>query len=413
MILQPQGSTPNSVSPSPRAAQTLKVLANLCFVVPDQVGGSEEYAVRLLKAVTSDAAFKDVSSRKQVSLRLELAAMKKTREYHPDLSDIVWHEAPWSGHNRLRRVAVESTWLFHRSSGFDIVHHFGGRIPALHRGVTVVTIHDLQPLDIPENFSAAKRHYLKMALKHSSRAADLVVVPSKWVAERVEQHLKVPADHIRVVSSTYPQQLFDQLDSRKDRSRRINLQKKLFKASDTEDGTWNDKPFVLYPAATYPHKNHALLIAAHSIVRTRVKDATLILTGGNGRAHSKVNELVEQSPGVVHLGRCNRKLLASLYFSAAAVAFPSRYEGFGLPVLEAMAAGTPVIAANTTALPEIVGDAGMLVDPDDLDGWVDAMIEALNRSRDIDKRVEKARTRAALYSPVKAAARLTEVWTRL
>ena len=94
------------------------------------------------------------------------------------------------------------------------------------------------------------------------------------------------------------------------------------------------------------------------------------------------------------------------------MAFPSRYEGFGLPVLEAMHAGTPVVVAAAAALPEVAGDGAALVDPDDLDGWVDALDEVLSGSPEIRRRVERARERAQRYAPSVAAARLTEAWRR-
>ena len=96
--------------------------------------------------------------------------------------------------------------------------------------------------------------------------------------------------------------------------------------------------------------------------------------------------------------------------AAVAVAFPSRYEGFGLPVLEAMRSGTPVIAADAAALPEVVGDGGTLVDPDDVDGWVDALVEARSGSPSIRRQVDRGRVRAADFAPELAAGRLLEAW---
>ena len=170
------------------------------------------------------------------------------------------------------------------------------------------------------------------------------------------------------------------------------------------------QPFVLYPAATYPHKNHATLLAAHAAVRARHPDVQLVLTGAVGRAHAQVAEQAARTPGVAHLGWVDDARLASLMADAAAVAFPSRYEGFGLPVLEAMKSGTPVIAANTTALPEVVGECGTLVDPDDVDGWVDALSEARSGSSRIREQVDRGLSRAADFAPERVADRLLESW---
>lgn len=365
----------------------LRVLANLCSVVPRQVGGTEAYATRLLAAVASQPPVH------AATLELELAAMAGVRAAHPELDMLEWHEAPWRPDSRVRRAAVESTWLTRRSARFDVVHHFGGRLPARRSGVAVLTVHDIQPLDLPANFSPVKRRYLGWALPRSVRAADLVAVPSQWVANRLAERLAVPPGRIRVVPPTYARPDFAGATRSKARPERPV-----------------DQPFVLYPAATYPHKNHAMLIAAHAAVWDRHRDLQLVLTGAAGRAHAAVAEQAARTPGVVHLGWVDNARLASLMSAASAVAFPSRYEGFGLPVLEAMQSGIPIIAADATALPEVLGGSGTLVDPDDLDGWIDALAEARSGSPQVRRQVDLGRIRAADFSPDVSARRLVEAW---
>ncbi len=364
----------------------LRVLANLCSIVPSQVGGAEPYVTRLLAAVASQIPDQapDVS--------LDLASMAGVRAAHPELGGLSWHEAPWPPDSRVRRAAVESTWLARLSSGFDVVHHFGGRLPARRSGLSVLTVHDIQPLELPANFSAMKRRYLGWALPRSVRAADLVVVPSQWVADRLSERLSIPAGRMRVVPPTYAHP------------------RPLAGGTGPPAEASVKPPFVLYPAATYPHKNHATLLEAHSAVRARHHDLQLVLTGARGRAHAQVTEQAARTPGVVHLGWVDDARLASLMSQAAAVAFPSRYEGFGLPVLEAMQSGTPVIASSTTALPEVVGECGTLVDPDDIDGWVDALSEARSGSSRIREQVDRGMVRAADFAPERAAGRLLEAW---
>ena len=366
----------------------LRVLANLCSVVPGEVGGTEVYATRLLAAVAAGRG----SGRGEV--KLEVASLAGVRAAHPELVPLGWHEARWKPNRRMRRAAVESTWLARHSTGFDVVHHFGGRLPARRSGVSVLAVHDIQPLELPANFSSVKRRYLGWALPRSVRAADLVTVPSEWVADRLADRLSVPPERIRVVPSTYA--LGASADSGAD--------------PGAEPAPLDGRRFVLYPAATYPHKNHATLIAAHAAVWARHGDTLLVLTGPEGRAHAQVAEQAARTPGVVHLGWVDDARLASLMSAAAAVAFPSRYEGFGLPVLEAMQSGTPVIAADASALPEVVGDGGTLIDPDDVDGWVDALSEARSGSSRIRRHVDRGRARAADFAPDLTAERLLEAW---
>ncbi|WP_419944773.1 glycosyltransferase family 4 protein [Candidatus Poriferisodalis sp.] len=371
----------------------VRILANLCSIVPGRVGGSEVYASRLLSAFAAHGAGE------APDIELEVASMARTRAAHPSLGDLRWHESRWKGDIRLLRIASESTWLTRRSDGFDVVHHFGGRLPAARRGAAVLTVHDIQPLDIPANFSPAKRRYLRWALPRSVMAADVVAVPSRWVASRLEERLAVPADRIAVVPSSYATDPLVRSGGAGCEARPLGLPRAL-----------TGRRFVLYPAATYPHKNHGTLIDAHAAVWSRHNEPTLVLTGAAGRDHAVVTEHAARAPGVVHLGWVEEARLASLISSAAAVAFPSRYEGFGLPVIEAMAAGTPVIAAAVTALPEVVRDGGLLVGPDDVDGWIDALLEVLDGSAEVARRVERGRARAADFAPERAAAGLIDAW---
>lgn len=373
----------------------LRVLANLCSIVPGRVGGSEAYASRLVAAAAS------LAPSEAPDVDLEIAAMAGTRAAHPRLERLQWHEARWRGDRRPLRVAAESTWLAARSAGFDVVHHFGGRMPARRRGTAVLTVHDIQPLDVPANFSAAKRLYLKWALPRSASASDLVAVPSQWVADRVQERLAVPSDRLAVVPSSYaPEPCSGPDDAGRDR-RSLDLPHWL-----------KGRRFVLYPAATYPHKNHRMLINAHAAVWARHGEPMLVFTGAAGHHHAEVMRQAARTPGVVHLGWVQEQRLAALTAAATALAFPSRYEGFGLPVLEAMATGTPVIAAAATALPEVVRDGGVLVAPDDLDGWIDALLEVRSGSPDVTGRIERGYARAADFAPRRVAIGLIDAWRR-
>lgn len=382
-----RGSGGGQGSDGGRGSGGLRVLANLCSIVPGDVGGSEVYVTRLLAAVAS------LPAADRLGCRVEIASMAGTRTAHPELAPFAWNEVPVRGDNRALRIAAESTWLARLSAGFDMVHHFGGRLPARRAAPALVTVHDIQPLEMPRNFSAAKRRYLGWALPRSARAATVVTVPSKWVADRMAERLGLPRERFHVVPSTYAAEgaAVDPAEQ----------------ASPT-----GGRPFLLYPAATNPHKNHETLIAAHAAVWARHREPMLVLTGGRGRAHSAVARQVASSPGVIHLGWVEARRLAGLLASAVALAFPSRYEGFGLPVLEAMAAGTPVVASTAGALPEVVGDAGTLVDPDDFDGWVDVLSEVGRGSPRIAASVERGRLRAERFAPRRSALTLVEAWLR-
>ena len=172
-------------------------------------------------------------------------------------------------------------------------------------------------------------------------------------------------------------------------------------------------PYLLYPAITYPHKDHATLIRAFARLRDRHADVSLVLTGGEGSEEELLGRLVVElgvGSSVHRLGRIPRPDLDACLRQASVLAFPSHYEGFGIPVVEAMSVGVPVVAADATAVPEVVGAAGVLVEPGDVAAWADA-IDSVLADDDLHDRlstaglerwrrfeqVDAARTLAAAY----------------
>ena len=223
----------------------------------------------------------------------------------------------------------------------------------------MLTIHDLQPLERRATHGRAKRAYLSAVLPRSVKRARAIAVPSDFVRRSVLQ--RFGADPHRVV--TIPHGV----------------------AWDGAGATSVDEvrarydlrgPVVLYPAITYPHKDHATLVEAFALVRRDHPDAVLVLTGGEGACEGDLAERVARlglGDAVRRTGRVTTADVAGLYSVATVVAVPSTYEGFGLPAAEAMAAGVALVAASGTALPEVVGEAGILVEPGDVGAWADAI----------------------------------------
>jgi glycosyltransferase involved in cell wall biosynthesis len=359
----------------------IRVTANLAWLVPGHVGGSEEYAVRLLEAVIEHGPG-------DVDLRIVGSAA--LRETHPGLARVPFDVVPGPTGQRAYRVLAESTAVHRFTRGADVVHHFGGRVPARRHGNDVVTIHDLQPLHLPQNFSLVKRRYLAWALPRSARAARLICTPSQWVGDNVTAAFDVEPTRVRVVPSTH--------------STGTSVDAGL--ADSLGSG-----PVVLYPAVTHPHKNHETLLDAADELERRHRGLVVVLTGAAGRAEGAVAARVARSRvRVLRPGRVAEPVLRGLLRRADVVAFPSRYEGFGLPVLEAMHEGTPVVAADATALPEVVGDAAVLVSPDDSDEWVATIDSLLTDVSLAGRLVADGHRRVAVYSPVAAAGRLVEAW---
>ena len=333
-----------------------RVGVNLLWLVPGEVGGSEEYTVRLLAAL-SDSGYED--------LDVVLYVNRRFSDAHPEIvTRFPTFVAPVSGSSRVMRVLAESTWLAARArrDRCELVHHAGGTMPALRSVPGVLTVHDLQPLANPERFGLLKGTYIRFVAPRSLKNARTVVCLSEFVANDVTARVGIDRDTIRIVPCgvSDPGAGFD-----RERSRDL-----------LETLGLTDRPFILYPAITYPHKNHATLVAAFARIADRHDDARLVFTGGVGSSDGVVESTIAAyglEAKVIRTGRIPESDLDLLYREATAMAFPSLYEGFGVPVLEAMSRGCPVVASDAGSLPEVVGDAGELVDPVDVAGWSEAL----------------------------------------
>ena len=200
---------------------------------------------------------------------------------------------------------------------------------------TVVTVHDLQHLDHPELFSRAERLWRARTHERSARAAAAVIVPSQFVRRRAIELLGLAPEHVHAIPWGVDHERF-------------------------RPGSEEREPFLLYPARPWPHKNHARLFEAFALLREERPELRLVLTGGG-------HERRAVPPGVEVRGLVPGEELASLYRRAACLVFPSLYEGFGQPPLEAMASGAPVAASNIPAIAEVAEEAAALFDPEDVE----------------------------------------------
>ncbi|HEX7133447.1 MAG TPA: glycosyltransferase family 1 protein [Iamia sp.] len=330
--------------------------------MPGVVGGSEEYVTRLLRGL-ADLDPPD--------LDVQLFGLDELAVAHPDLVErFPSRTLALRGRLKGLRVAAETTWLAWqvRRARLDVIWHPGGVVPPLTGGATpVLTVHDLRPLDLPEGFSRTKVAYLRTVLPRSVRRAAQVTAPSQQVIDEIVSRFGLPPERARAVRHGIGAELFEPVAAGEvDRVR------------TTYDlaGRW-----LLYPVITYPHKDHVTLVRAFARLAPDHPDVDLVLTGGEGPAEADVRRAIAAS-GVAdrirRTGRVPRADLDALLGGAAAVAFPSRYEGFGNGALEALARSTPVVASDATSLPEVVGDGGLLVPPGDIVAWADALARVLD-----------------------------------
>ncbi|HXH89817.1 MAG TPA: glycosyltransferase family 1 protein [Gaiellaceae bacterium] len=237
-----------------------------------------------------------------------------------------------------------------RYEGLDAVHYpLTIALPRL--GLpTAVTVHDLQHLEMPHLFGRAERAFRRRAHEGSARHADAVIVPSQFVRRGVVERLGVVPAQVHAIPHGLDHERFCPGDEPREN-------------------------FLLYPARPWPHKNHERLFEAFALLRRERPGLELVLTGGG-------HEGRPVPAGVRVEGLVSLDELASLYRRAACLVFPSLYEGFGQPPLEAMACGCPVASSNAGSLSEACGDAAAYfdpTDPEDIAAVVAAVLESPQR----------------------------------
>ena len=354
---------------------------NLTWLIPEAAGGAEEYAIRLLGGL--DEVARD-------TVDITLLANGRFPAAHPDLADrFRMVVAPIDGGSRIARIAMESTWLAREAARarLHLVHHLNNVVPWWTDRPSVLTIHDLRPLELPETLGRAHGAYLRARLGPSVRRASVVTTPSAFVRRTVIELLGADPDRVQVVSAP----LFAS-----------------HVAPRSSAAVPAGAAHFLYPAITAPHKNHRVLLEAFAKVVAVRDDAVLALTGAAGPAEGAVMSAIEElglARNVRRSGRVSHEELDRLFRDAVALVYPSTYEGFGLPLAEAMVLGCPVISSDRTALPEVVGEAGIIVASDDVDGWADAMLRLLDDEGLRTRLISAGRERARAFSPEEAARR--------
>ena len=326
------------------------VAVNLLWCVPGDVGGSEQYLVRQLAGLAAQPNEFD----------LTLYCVPRFVDAHPELADrarVV--AAPISGASRPLRIITEQTWLARRTRRADLVHHGGGTAPSRGGRPIVLTIHDLQYETHPEYIHPVKLRYLRSRMPRSARRASVIAVPTRYVRSTVVDRLGVDPARVVVVPHGVEPTLGTATPAEDELRQRYGL---------------TDGPVLVLPAITHPHKGHRFLLDAMAR-HWKDPDLRLVLIGGAGAAEAEVRATIERlglADRVVRPGRVSDADRDGLIALADALVFPSEYEGFGAPVVEAMALGTPVVCSDQPALAEVVADAGIVLPLDD-DAWADAL----------------------------------------
>lgn len=290
------------------------------------------------------------------------------------------------------RTAWEQTVLPAEAfrQGVDLLHGPVNVVPLLATCPLVVTVHDLAYLRMPETVPARRRRYFTTMTSLAVRRADRVIAVSESTKTDIVELLNVPPERVTVTplaaDDRFRPQTEDALDA--------------FRAAQGIV-----RPFVLYLGNVEPRKNLPTLLRAFDAIAPEV-DHDLIVVGGEGwmteEFHATLAGLRHRDRVRLH-GYAPVEDLPAWYSAADLFAFPSLYEGFGLPPLEAMASGTPVVTSNVSSLPEVVGDAALTVPPTDVEALMDALRQGLTDSALREDLRQRGLARAAQFTWTRTA----------
>jgi glycosyltransferase involved in cell wall biosynthesis len=345
---------------------------SLLTLVPGVVGGSETYARELVRAL---GRVGQLDYRVYKPAIAEELPGQTVRSYRAARS-MPGRVAAMTRATALPRGLKRELEL----DRLDAIHFpLTVMLPRVKRPPAAVSLLDIQHVFFPEFFSRAELVYRWVVYGWSLRRARTIIAISGHVKETLVERMEIEPERVAVIHLGLDHELFHPDDEAK-------------------------RPLLLYPANPWPHKNHERLFEAFRRVRQARPELRLVLTG------SGLEKLGAVPTGVEVRGHVGREELARLYRTAAALVFPSLYEGFGQPPLEAMASGTPVACSRAGSLPEICGDAALYFDPLSTEEIAEAIVTVLDRP---ERLIERGLARAARFTWDECARRHDEVYRAL
>jgi len=284
----------------------------------------------------------------------------------------------------------------------DIFHSPDFVLPPVAHATTLLTIHDLSFLRVPECADPRLRWYLGQVVPRSVRRADFLLADSQSTRRDLIELLHVPEERVQVIYGGVDPAFKPITDGG-----RLQAMRNKYAGG---------RPFILSVGTLEPRKNYPTLIRAFAQARAAANlPHALVIVGKRGWVYEPTFSAVEEAGLEEHVlfpGFVPDADLPALYSAADLFALPSFYEGFGLPALEAMACGTPVVVSDVSSLPEVVGEAGAYVRPRDVDGLAEAILRLVEDAEFRGELVRAGTAQAAKFTWEKAARELVAVYGR-
>jgi glycosyltransferase involved in cell wall biosynthesis len=357
----------------------VRIGLNLLYLVPGQVGGTEIYARHLVDALARLRPDDEL---------VAFAGDEAAAALSGWPANVAVRRLPVRATVKPLRIAAELSLLPAAAARahVDVLHSVGTTAPLVTGRPSVVTIHDLIYEHFPATFPPAARAGLKAIVGPGARRATRVHAISEFTKRDVVEHLRVPPERIDVVLNGFGIEPSAYATPARELRERYGL---------------GDERVVLCVSAALEHKNLARLIEA-----TRGVDARLVIAGHSGR------ERFGDVAGVTFTGWLDDADLEGLYRLAACAVYPSLFEGFGMPALEAMARDVPLACSTATSLPEVTGDAAELFDPTDLDAMRAAVERLLADKARAEELVARGRERVKAFTWERCARGVWEIYEK-
>jgi glycosyltransferase involved in cell wall biosynthesis len=264
----------------------------------------------------------------------------------------------------------------------------------------IISIYDLSFIKCPEYVDSVAQQYAKTLTK-CLKWTDAVITISENSKQDIVNYLNFPPEQIFVtpLASRYDSQFVSNLDL----------------DQETQHCNFDfSKPYLLFVSTIEPRKNIESIIRAFNWLKQNHKiEHQLVLIGKKGWKYAPIFQAIQSSPWqkeIYHLNYLSNELVALYYSKADVFVYPSHYEGFGLPVLEAMTLGAPVVASNTSSIPEVAGDAALLINPNDFMEIAEAILRILSDRKFRQDLISKGKTRANLFSWENTAKKTLEAY---
>jgi glycosyltransferase involved in cell wall biosynthesis len=371
----------------------MKIGINLLYLLPGVVGGTETYALSLLQALGQiDQQNEYIVFLNSESVGLEL----------PVQANFEAVVCPVRARSRMARYLWEQSVLplQARRHHLDLLHSLGYVQPLHLACPSVVTIHDLNFHNLGRWMPKMKRAVLRFFVTRSAQKADHILTVSEFSKSQLEEILGIPKDKITVTYNAVKKRSTDVLPFA-ELQQRYDIQ----------------KPYVLGLSSPSPHKNMAGLIKAFALVQGKgFSKSHLVLAGHPPTDKGSLDELIKRTKlrdSVFFTSYVPDEVLSSLYAHAELFVFPSLYEGFGIPLLEAFAHGTPVASSNAASLPEIGGDAVLYFDPRNIEEMAGVIVRLLQDEGLRNTLVAKGKERTKGFTWEKSARETLKVYNKI